>query len=612
MVTTLTIAEMNAIAARVDKRWEDADRLFDRWIEKRDDEWLPRILQAYSLHRNGNHDQATENIRFVASSAGKATARAWLMHDYFSHHNSDRNTQPARFLRPRPDEVAEIRWRQQQMLELAGDNQAEIAEALFILAKCDEVDKEFDSAVKNINHAVALAPNHPEIQYYRAHLMERLGRWDEALESRKLMWRLEPENVDSPYRAITGMLFIGKPAEFHESWAQYYEQRKAEIEQEEAFSGHRDRLAKPRLLAGGPKDESFNKALDFADANYESMSFRDNTLANWRRLCKGIAEYRRGEPDNLRTAIKVLDTAYAGFRKSSSFNRGAAITRFIAAMAQQKLGQDDVATKTYLDGLDHHHRDWTELSSSERLVAVDWPLAEVARREAEEHLKIDLAQIDPKITDTSDWQVVLEDSFDESVSKDWKQLDGKWSVVDGAAFAILEHSDTADEAIARLEREIPGAPSTFEVEYETWTSDPMLAACFLRQPPKKSLFRALGLLATAKEEIPIGLRVALSSHPDRLLADQGESAEGINLLTHAPFGFWVNKSVPDFKVEPNKRYQVRILRQPQRITVFIDGKQVLSERVRDIETQNIRFFARGEEGSKAFIDNVRVKAPSSR
>ena len=55
------------------------------------------------------------------------------MHDYFSHHNSDRRTQQqARFLRPNPNSTAEIRWRQQQMLELAGDDKAEAAEALFL------------------------------------------------------------------------------------------------------------------------------------------------------------------------------------------------------------------------------------------------------------------------------------------------------------------------------------------------------------------------------------------------------------------------------------------------------------------------------------------------
>ena len=385
--------------------------------------------------------------------------------------------------------------------------------------------------------------------------MERLGRWDEALESRKAMWRLEPENVESPYRAVVGMLFAGKTDEFQESWAKYHAQCKSQIEKEDGFSHQRDRLAKPRLLAGGPRDESFNTALEFADANYETLGFRDR-LPNWRRLCKGIAEYRRGEPANLRTAIKVLDTAFNGFKRSENFKGGAAITRFIAAMAHHKLGNEDVATKTYLDGLDRHNRDWAKLRiahSQPSQSTGSWPKSLVAKQS--NCLKVDLDQIDPQITDTSDWQVVLEANFDESVSKDWKQLDGQWSVVDGAVCGSLEHSDTANEAYARLEREIPGAPSTFEVEYETWTSDPMLAACFLRQPPKKNLLSALGLASQQKEDLPVGLRIALASHPDRLLTDQGIPGKGINLLTHAPFGFWINRSVPEFNVKPNQHYQ---------------------------------------------------------
>ena len=52
-VPTLLDSEMSAIAAWADQRWEDAAEQFDRWIVNREDEWLPRMLQAYSLHRNG-------------------------------------------------------------------------------------------------------------------------------------------------------------------------------------------------------------------------------------------------------------------------------------------------------------------------------------------------------------------------------------------------------------------------------------------------------------------------------------------------------------------------------------------------------------------------------
>lgn len=84
---------------------------------------------------------------------------------------------------------------------------------------------------------------------------------------------------------------------------------------------------------------------------------------------------------------------------------------------------------------------------------------------------------------------------------------------------------------------------------------------------------------------------------------------GASLLTAATFGNWVARSVPDFKFEANRHQKVRIIRQPQRITVFVDGKEILSERVRNIETRAIRFFARDEEGTEMYLDNIKVRGP---
>ena len=49
-----------------------------------------------------------------------------------------------------------------------------------------------------------------------------------------------------------------------------------------------------------------------------------------------------------------------------------------------------------------------------------------------------------------------------------------------------------------------------------------------------------------------------------------------------------------FNLEPNRKYSVRVLREPQRITLFVDGRDVLSEAVPEFEAPfaRIDFVAR--------------------
>jgi len=308
-----------------------------------------------------------------------------------------------------------------------------------------------------------------------------------------------------------------------------------------------------------------------------------------------MAEYRRGNP---REALEHLQDAFDQFEEKTSpgtQDSSQGITQFFAAMAHAEAGDDNAARTAYLDGLDRHARSNDGRRASQTSTSTYWLMAEVVRREAKKKLGINEDDIDPTIRDTSDWTVLFEDNFDDGIGEEWQRLSGDWTVVDGAACGTLVQPDGGFEGYDQLEREFPDLPPTFEFEYETWTSAPMLAASFLRLPDDAPT--------------PLGFRVALVSLPDRHLVNQGRPGTGVSLQTSADIGWWISQSVPDFKVEPGRHYKVRIIRQPQRITVFIDGKEVLSERVRNIETRSIRFFARGEEGTKMYVDNVKVRGP---
>ena len=595
--------QFEAIRLRSAEQWEDAEAAFAEWALKQPQDWRPDVLRLRPLVQLNRFDEADAAWKRAASRIGNDSAFAWLKIDATRHSSkialefrSQRDgLRGARFNNADPESAPITAWYSSRLLDRAPDN-ATKAGALFNMAKAYELEVRLEEAADAINKAVVLEPDSADIHYYRAHLMERLNRWDEALRSRQELLRLEPEHRDAHHRVVAAHLFAGDKEAFGASWAKFLSDKAEIITQENTLRNSlRDRLAKTRLLAGSSDDDSLRKALELADANFDDeRGPRD--LQGWVTLTKGIAEYRRGKHEaaveHLDSAMKLLSDPAV---QASNFARGVAMTRFVAAMAHHKLGRSDAATDAYFDGLDRHTRDDNFVRSSSLYAWTDWKLAEVARREAALLLKVDEESVDSKIPDTSNWKVLLEEDFDDGISDDWQQVTGEWTVVDGAAGGTLEQPDGKIEAFSRLDRELPDLPSTFEVEYEVWTDKPMLAACFLRKsgPPSRLS----------------GHRVALASYPDRQLTNQGKPGTGVNLVVQTEFGFWVEDAVSDLKVQPNQHYKVRILRQPQRITVFIDGKQVMTHRVRNIETKTIRFFARGEEGTKIFIDNVRLRTP---
>ena len=596
--------QLEAIRLRSAEQWEGAEAAFAEWALKQPQDWRPDVLRLRPLVQLNRFDEADAAWQRAASRIGNDSAFAWLKIDATRHaselaleYRSQRDgLRGARFNNADPESASITAWYSRQLLDRALDK-ATKADALFNMAKAYELEVKLEEAADAINKAIVLEPDSADIHYYRAHLMERLNRWDEALRSRQELLRLEPEHRDAHHRVAAAHLFAGDKEAFASSWAKFLSDNGKIITQENTLrSGLRDRLAKTRLLAGSSDDDSLRKALELADANFDDeRGSRD--LRGWVTLTKGIAEYRRGKLEaaieHLDSAMKLLSDPAA---QVNNFARGVAMTRFVVAMAHHKLGRSDAATDAYFDGLDRHTRDDNHVRSSSLYAWTDWKLAEVARREAASLLKIDEKSIDQPVLDTSNWNVLLEEDFDDGLNDDWHQVTGKWTIVDGAACGTLEQPRGKIEAYGRLEREIADLPTTFEVEYDVWTSDPMLAACYLRKSgPPDSLS---------------GHRVALASYPDRQLTNQGKPGRGVNLVVQTDFGYWVEDAVSDFKVEPNQRYKVRIIRQPQRITVSIDGKQVMSNRVRNIETRTLRFFARGEQGTKMFIDNIRLKIPT--
>lgn len=606
----LTRDEDVAIRLRDEGRWEEADAALAMWASLRPDDWQPHALRLRTLVRLRKFDEADAEWKETTSRIGRDAAYAWLKADFDTHlaYSSDTpSTYDARYNRLDEETAAIQGWYSGRLLKSALDDATKAA-LLLSLAKSHEVKFEFNEAAEAISRAVVLDDDSTDMHHYRAHLMERLNRWDEALESREAEWDQAPDDSVAAYRLMTSHLYSGNAEAAHRVWAKFVEQFAEAVtpdddgsyDAELASVYTRDRIAKTRLVMGGQMIDEIQSAIAFANSNFDNETAMSGRIACFFTQCKGVADYRTGSDAGYRSAIKHLDTAVELFHEPQTtiFGRGISLCRFYSAMAHYRLGDRDAARRDYLEGLEHQASTHNLNACSSTATWSDWQLAEVARREAAELLKIDLDAIDPPITDTSDWTILFEEDFDEGISENWKRLTGEWSVVDGAVRGVL--ANTGDvPSYDRLEREFPDLPDTFEIEYETWTSHPMLAACFLRQ--------------SIDDSKPLGHRVALSSSPDRELVMQNQASTGVSLLTNpgwAERGFWFPGTNPDFKVQPRQHYKVRIIRQPQRITVVIDGKQVLSERVRNTETRSIRFFARGEEGTKMFVDNLRIRVPA--
>ena len=592
----MTRRELNAIELYGKEDWPTADADLKRWSDARPDESMPLLLRIRPLVEQQKLTEADAVWNRVLGMVDQQTAGAWLR-QMIQPEPESTSTSPTASNKQSVQAARATLWLHPKLLQ-TGESDLRRAQTLFELAMAYEVVGDLDRAAESINEAVRLKPD--DFHYYRAHLMARTQQWEDEIASRREFVRLHPTERFAYFQLAAVLLDKGARQDFLKVWHEMVEKRGGGIadsnNRQWSAVFNRDFIAKTCLIAAGEPGPDLDLALKYADLNDGMLEDQTNGLSNYFTLCKGIAEYRRG---NFQESIEFLDDAFKGLGtyNDGMYRQGCATTRFFAAMAYQKLEEKEKAKTVYLEGLDYHQRDTDHCRASNTSTWTDWHLAEVARREAQRDLGIDEDKVAGAIPDTSEWTVLYEDGFDESISDDWSQLTGDWSVVDGVACGALRSPGEKTEAFARLERQTPELPSTFELEYETWTSDPMLAASFLRNP----------LLS----EPPIGHRFALNSSPDRLLVKQAKSGTGVSLLTLDTFGHWFPQTNPDVTIEANQHYKVRILRQPNRLTAWVDGNEVLSSRIRNVDATALRFFAHGPEHARICIDNLKVRRAST-
>ena len=603
---TFSDTEQQALRWRHNEDWAAAATALQEWSDEHPDEWLPHVLSIRPLLEQQQTEQATAAWQKAIDLAGRDLAMTWLKHDMerpadaSSPLSQDSTASPFPNVNPYDAETATRQgWYLDSILNHPSENKTERASHLLHLAMIREVESRFDEAADFVNQAAALAPDVANLHHYRAHLMERLNRWEEAAESRAAKVRLQPDDDMNFFRLCNAHLFNDDISAFREIWHQYKQRFVAGADTSPLVY---DRLAKSWLTHGQPGPE-FDLALDYADKAYGAVEREERIGTQFRpylTVCKGLAEYRRG---NAQEAIGFLKAASLLFERgnsgSSAIHREQGLVFFFSAMAYKDLGDDNAARDAYLEGLDRQDYTRKEFGTSNTYTWSNWLLNEVAGREARQKLGINEDDIDPPIRDTADWTVLFEDNFARSdVGNAWTSRAGDWAIKDDALRGTFRYDQIEQTAVAALDCFSPELPTTVEVSYEIWWPEAVEGGCYLRDVEDRDENRTSN-----------SIRFLMHDARHKFWARMNKSGRGLTLRTQYSFGRFIKGEFPDFPLQPNQRYHVRILRQPQRVTVFVDDKQVLSERVQNIPARHLRFAGHGPENEVVYFDNLQVRVP---
>jgi hypothetical protein len=200
---------------------------------------------------------------------------------------------------------------------------------------------------------------------------------------------------------------------------------------------------------------------------------------------------------------------------------------------------------------------------------------------------------DRDVPDTSNWKVIFSDKFDrDKIGDGWKTAHGEWVLENGALKGTLRKRndveyDYHDARIALKDTEIPTA---VEISYETWSPDEIGSeAKFLTEAADEGII--MGFLGVEhpfyKEK---GAMVFVQQTNFNRVASNNEA-----------------------ELAPTVHHKVRLVRKDDRVTLFLDGKEILSADVsaakefRDLKLHLVGTW--GKERSVVYFDNLEVRVP---
>jgi WD40 repeat protein len=195
----------------------------------------------------------------------------------------------------------------------------------------------------------------------------------------------------------------------------------------------------------------------------------------------------------------------------------------------------------------------------------------------------------PTAPDTDRWPVIFADDFSGAELGPHWQPSTSWKLEDGHLCGPLQtveyHKLQVDDAHIGLTLKLP---QTVEVRFDCWSSaDLNTYAMFSKDGANQSI------------------QAWLSGVPQHF-AVRGAAIIWQGGLTSLP----VLATNPHLDVRPSTRYRVRILREPRRMTMFVNGVEVASAAVPLLEAQTLSLGGMmGKPGSEVFLANVEIRAP---
>ena len=195
----------------------------------------------------------------------------------------------------------------------------------------------------------------------------------------------------------------------------------------------------------------------------------------------------------------------------------------------------------------------------------------------------------PTVPDTSQWKVLFRDDFNRAALGDrWGAHPG-WSLEGGRLRGRL--SPVTYHKIPVLNVSLQPKlklPATVEVRFDCWTSEDMNVYAMF-----------------SKAGASQGLQAWLLGVPAHF------SMRGAGIVWQGgPLHFPLLASNSHVDVQPNRRYQIRVLREPRRLTLFVNGVEAVTAVVPLLETQTLTLGGMfGKPGSEISLDNVEVRAP---
>jgi WD40 repeat protein/tRNA A-37 threonylcarbamoyl transferase component Bud32 len=209
--------------------------------------------------------------------------------------------------------------------------------------------------------------------------------------------------------------------------------------------------------------------------------------------------------------------------------------------------------------------------------------------------RISLRQLPPRSHENeADWKVLFEDDFErQELGRDWKIVNGSWTIENGVARGVLGRETGNSSAYAATISARKPLPENVEVSYD--------------------LRSGAGISFETKLVGRIDREWLIAAHISRtgMFYNRGEKGFAVMILPAESVFQELARKQDDFTLSPDRTYHIRTVRNEGRLRMFVDETLVLEAEVPDgFVVNTLQLHAvHGARGDQVYLDNVKVRTP---